>query len=189
MPPPRPAGYAGVNHETIGTDILAAQRAIHLPDMVLGPALSERLRAVKPDAWYPIDLLLDVLDKVEASMGGIGLKQFGRRLFDLSHKAVFLQHAKCAADLIYGADAMYRAANRGEQIGGWRVVAFSPGHAVMEKATPHHCFMEEGIFAEALTALGVPASLSQSACVRRGAPACHFELSSMVQDARWGKAR
>lgn len=189
MPPPRPAVYAGVNHETIGTDILAALKAIHLPDMVLGPTLSQRLKDVKPDGWYPIELLLEVLDKVEANLGTVGLKQFGRRLFDLSHKAAFLQNARCAADLVYGADAMYRSANRGERIGGWKVLRFEPGHAVMEKGTPHHCFMEEGIFAEAMSSLGVPVALTQATCVRKGAPSCQFEITSMVRDARWGQAR
>jgi hypothetical protein len=40
---------------------------------------------------------------------------------------------------------MYHHANRGTGIGGWKVLRFDAGYAELEKMTPHHCVMEQGI--------------------------------------------
>jgi len=80
---------------------------------------------------------------------------------------------------------MYRHANRGTAIGGWRVLRFEPGRAELEKTTPHLCTMEEGILTQALAALGIPVIIEQPACFRQGAAACHLVLTSRIADVRW----
>jgi hypothetical protein len=181
----RPKGYLGNGHETIGSDILAVLRVTSMPKQILGTELAARLAAVQPESWYPIQLLLDVLETLGTRVGPRGLVQMGRQLFQLSHAERVKAVAKSAGDIICGIDDMYHHANRGSGIGGWEVKSFAPGKAVLVKTTPHHCALEEGILEEALTTVGVPAFLDQIECFRKGAEACQFAISSVVTDARW----
>lgn len=183
----RPRGYVGRGHETIGSDILAVLGVVSMPEHTLGAALHARIASLKPDEWYPIELLLELLAVLDQKMGSNALRQMGRRLFELSHGAHVAEARLTCAQLISGFDDIYRRANRGEAIGGWRVLSFQPGRAVMEKTTPHHCALEEGIVIAALSAVGVPATVSQQTCVRRGSDACTFVVTSFVTDERWGR--
>jgi hypothetical protein len=181
----KPKGYLGQNHETIGSDILAVLHSLNLPHMVLGTKLTEQLEAIEPNAWYPISTLLDLMELLDKKMGANGLRKMGRILFQLSHEARVLEVAKSARDIIYGLDGMYHFANRGEQIGGWKVLDFRPGYALLEKTTPHHCAMEEGILGGALAAVGAPSTVTQPECFRKGAEACLFEIKSNLTDTHW----
>jgi hypothetical protein len=185
----KPKGYVGRNHETIGSDILAVFQVIALPKQTLGDGLHGRVSQVKPDAWYPIELMLELMDTLDDKLGSNVLRQLGRKLFLASHAETVKKVAKSAADVLYSFDALYNNANRGGEIGGWKVLSFGRGQARMEKTTPHHCVMEEGLTAEALNLLGVPATVSQESCFRRGADCCLFTISSIVSDERWGTAR
>jgi hypothetical protein len=183
--PRRPKTYVGTNHETIGSDILAVYQILKMPEQVLGEDEAQRLAAVKPEDWYPIEWLLELMDKLDKQVGHYGLMRMGRTLFKLSHQERVTQVAKCARDIVYGIDGMYHHANRGRQIGGWRVLKFDPGDAELEKTTPHHCVMEQGILAEALAAVGCPGIVSQRQCFRQGADACIYTITSSFVDARW----
>jgi hypothetical protein len=96
-----------------------------------------------------------------------------------------VQVARSAADVIYGIDGMYHHANRGSAIGGWKVLRFDPGYAELEKTTPHHCVMEQGILSGALAAVKCPGIVSQKQCFRQGADACLYVISSSFTDERW----
>ncbi|HSC86702.1 MAG TPA: hypothetical protein VLC09_05500, partial [Polyangiaceae bacterium] len=100
-----------------------------------------------------------------------------------------LEVAKSARDVVYGIDGMYHHANRGSGIGGWKVLEFQPGYAELEKTTPHHCVMEQGILTAALTAVGCPSNVTQRACLREGADVCIFSISSALTDTRWDHQR
>ena len=148
----KPSGYVGRRHETIGSDLLAVQRSLEslaekatqrLPAQIIGPEHLARLATVQPDHWYPVEWLLALMDRIEARIGRYALMQMGRVVFKLSHEGK--SPLASGRDVVFGVDAMYHAANRGEQIGGWRVVSFEPDRALLEKTTPHHCAMEEGI--------------------------------------------
>jgi hypothetical protein len=180
-----PKGYRGVKHETIGSDILSVLKVVTFPERVLGDELNKKAMAVTAEAWYPIDDLLQMMDRIESSIGRAGLVQMGRNLFRLSHEENAKKMLHNAADVLYGIDGMYRHANRGEEIGGWKVVEFKPGLARMEKNTPHHCVMEEGILMEAMRMVGVPVMVSQSECFRQGAGLCVYKLTSVLTDDRW----
>ncbi len=180
-----PRGYRGTNHETIGSDILSVLKVVTFPDRVLGKELHEKLQAVSPEGWYPIDDLLVMMDRIEASIGRAGLVQMGRNLFRLSHEERVKQVAKTAADILFSLDDMYHHANRGEDIGGWKVSFFKPGVAHLEKNTPHHCVMEEGILMEAMRVVGVPVMVTQAECFRNGAALCVYNMTSVVTDQRW----
>ncbi|HWZ89610.1 MAG TPA: hypothetical protein VNW92_12190 [Polyangiaceae bacterium] len=181
----RPKGYLGIDHETVGSDILAVLKILKLPEQILGADLAGRLSAIEPRGWYPIELLLDVMDKLDSEVGHYGLLRMGRALFNLSHEARVGKVATCARDIVYGINDMYRHSNRGRMIGGWEVLTFEPGNATLEKTTPHHCIMEQGILSAALSTVGCPGIVSQSQCFREGADACHYVVSSSFIDERW----
>jgi hypothetical protein len=181
----RPKGYVGIDHETIGSDILSVLQILKLPEQVLGVEESQQLQSVNRNAWYPISWLLSLMDKLDRHVGHYGLLRMGRRLFELSHQARVLEVAKSARDIVHGIDGMYHHANRGQMIGGWSVLRFEPGFAELEKTTPHHCVMEQGILSGALAAVGCPGIIAQSKCFREGADCCIYTISSALTDSRW----
>jgi hypothetical protein len=186
----RPRGYTGRNHETIGSDILSVVRILKLPEQVLGAEEARKLTAVDPDGWYPIEWLLDLMERLDKQFGHVALMRMGRMLFDLSHKERVLKVATCAYDIVSGIDAMYHHANRGTGIGGWKLLRFEAGIAELEKTTPHHCVMEQGILSAGLAAVGCPGNVTQEKCFRKGADACVYVVTSTLTDERWsGKHR
>jgi hypothetical protein len=181
-----PRGYRGIGHETIGSDVLSLVDAILMPEQTFGKERCAHLRSLDPNGWYPIAELLDALDHLEARLGPGSMRKIGFSIFKLSHEATVKAKCTSARDIIYGIDGMYHRANRGEAIGGWKVLEFSPGHARLEKTTPHHCVVEEGILEAGLVAMGVRATIQQPECLRRGALACQFVIESHTTGERWG---
>lgn len=182
----RPKGYVGKNHETIGSDLMAVLAVVSMPQQTLGTALHSRLSDVKAEGWYPIELLLELMTTLDARVGKNGLRQMGRKLFQLSHEAHVTKTFSSAAQILGGFDALYHRANRGEGIGGWKLLSWEPGRARLEKTTPHHCALEEGIVMAALNCVNVPGSVSQEQCLRDGADCCILNITSVVRDGRWG---
>ncbi len=180
-----PRGYVGVDHEIVGMSIVALQTVLKQRDSALELEARPRLPPVDPQGWYPVGVLLDLLDRLEEQIGYFGLVRTGRAIFQMSHEAAVFRAHFSAHDVLEGFDALYRKSNRGQSIGGWRVLRFASGNAEIEKTTPHHCAMEQGILAAALSAVGCAAIVCQSACVLEGADACRFVISSPVTDARW----
>lgn len=180
-----PRTYLGIQHETKGSDLLSLLNALQLPERTLGPELTERLKKVRESEWYPIDLLLDGFEKLAARSDAFALRNVGYRIFQMSHAENVKRAVHSARELLHGFDHIYKDVNRGIGIGGWKVVKFEPGYAQLEKTTPHHCVVEEGIVEEALRTVGVPAQVSQSQCFRKGAEACIYEIRSSVTDQRW----
>lgn len=177
--------YENRTHDTLGSDILAVLATMKFPEAVLGQEWCERLQLVEHDGWYPIAMLLELEHEVVRRGGPASLVQMGRQLFRDSHRERLTPALKSARDVVYGIDAMYHHANRGEDIGGWQVLAFAPGRAVLRKTTPHHCALEEGILLEAIHTIGAEVLINHRTCMQAGAPACEFELWSQVRDGRW----
>lgn len=196
----KPKGYEGLRHETVGSDILAVRDALanlsgaskeedvrSTCRKVLGEASTSRIETIDPNRWYPIEWLLEMMDAIETKVGHNGLRRLGRLLFQRTHAAKFAEQARLARDVVYGIDAMYNAANRGMRIGGWKVRSFTSSLAELEKTTPHHCSMEEGIISEACSTLGVPVMVSQRECFRTGADCCVFVLvPTSMPEPKWG---
>lgn len=184
----KPKGYIGTEHETIGSDILAVFKILKLPEQVLGPEAAKKISEIDPQGWYPISQLLELMDKLDRDLGQYGLMQMGRMIFKMSHEERVLESAKSARDILYGLDAMYHFANRGRNIGGWKVLSFGPGSAEVEKTTPHHCAMEQGLLSAALSAVGCPVTVEQRQCFRQGAESCIYTITTPFTDYRWSGA-
>lgn len=180
-----PKGYIGVDHQTRGGDILAILDCVHVPEASLGAEMTRKLRQTRADGWYPIADLLDMLEKLDEKLGEYRLKQVGWTIFQRYHAEKARQAFPHAKALLSALDAMYHEANRGTAVGRWRVASFEPGRAELEKTTPHHCAMEQGILEEALRTIGVMAKIHQSECFRKGAPLCRYVIETSVSDARW----
>ncbi len=177
--------YRSTNHTVAGSDILAIIDVLPLPDQLLGKEKAQALRDVKPDDWYPVAMMLDALDTVAAKMGDRALIPIGYALIKRSHSEAIKKHFKSAKELLNGFDALYKRANRGNDIGGWKVLSFEPGKAVLENTIPHHCFIQIGIVQEAIKVLQVPTVVKQTQCVREGADSCHFLITTTSKDHRW----
>lgn len=183
---------AGGDHETLGSDILAVPKALSslsrlgrlgpraLLDQVLGATVLTRLNAVEPHGWYPVAWLLEMTDVLDTRLGEFGLRRVGRTLFELSHADQVRARLSCGMHIIQGIDAMYRHANRGRDIGGWTVRSVHEHGAMLEKTTPHHCAMEEGIVLAAMAAVDCRVVVSQPTCIRRGDDLCRFEVSLLA---------
>jgi len=183
--PRRPAGYVGSNHETSGRDVLAVLKTVNAPEATLGKELADKLRGVTADGWYPIALLVDMLERLDQKLGSFHLKSVGWAIIQ-SLPPEMLARFKTAREVVDAFDGIYHFNNRGQEIGGWTVTLFVPGRAELEKNTPHHCVMEEGILEELLRKVGIPMKVSQSACFRKGAPVCRFVVEARMVDERWG---
>ena len=184
----RPRGYVGTKHETLGSDIRSVLAAVPFPRRVLGDEMTSKIEELDPGGWYPIQPLLEVMGILSERLGRFTMLELGRKLFKQSHEQRVKEIAHSASDIVHGIDGMYHHANRGTDIGGWQVLSFVPGEAVLDKTTPHHCVMEEGILAEALNAVGVAALVRQTECFLKGADACRFVITSSITDERWSGA-
>lgn len=173
----------GTNHETIGSSFKSVLAALKSPEHVLGMAEVERLKAVDPAAWYEVGWFLSLVEKVHEALGFQGVVRLGRRRFELSHKNRVVYAS--GRDVIYGIGEMYRYSNRGEAIGGWKVRSFESGVAELEKTTPHHCAMEQGILTAALSSAQCPSVVTQRRCFREGSTSCVFRITPTFQDERW----
>jgi hypothetical protein len=180
-----PKGYVGQRHETKGACLLAVVRILKLPEQVLGVDEARKLARLDPDGWYPIEWMHKLTEQMETELGYYGLLRMGRTLFETSHKERTVTEIRSARDLVYALDDMYRVKNRGGCIGGWKVCKFEAGYVELEKTTPHHCVMEQGLVAAALAAVGCPVNVTQLACFRQGGDACLFAITSSVTDERW----
>lgn len=180
-----PKGYVGFNHEVVGMSILAVLKVLKFRDPSMELDSRAQIGRIDPSAWYPISLLLELMDRLELHVGHFGLVRMGRMVFSLSHAAIVTRDVHSVHQLAYGLDKLYRRTNRGNGIGGWQVLRFEPGDCEIEKTTPHHCAMEQGILQAALAAVECSAIVSQSRCVRDGADTCRFVISSTMTDARW----
>ncbi len=156
-----------------------------MPELVLGKELFDKVQAVDGARWYPIAMLLEPLERLDGMLGPSSLRKVGLEIFKLSHEAAFRANASSGRDIVYGIDVMYHRANRGTEIGGWRVLSFEPGAATLEKTTPHHCVMEEGILEAGFRALGIPSVIYQTRCFRKGDEVCEYRITSHIADDRW----
>ncbi len=181
----KPQGYAGINHQTAGTDILSVLKTVHAPEITLGKELAARLRRVQPDQWYPISDMLELLERLDEKLGSFHLKQVGWNIIQGLPPGLFSRFSS-AREMLEGMDTLYRMNNRGEQIGHWKVAAFSANRAELEKTTPHHCIMEEGIIEESLRAMTLAAKVQQTQCFRKGDPLCRYVVVPRTADSRWG---
>ena len=181
----KPKGYVGIGHKTIGSDLLAVLHALQMPEHILSAETLARLEQVEANRFYPVEWFLDLMEELDRGVGRFALVRLGRKVFKLSHEARVLKTARSARDIVYGIDDMYKFAHRGRDIGGWAVLSFEPGRAEIEKTTPHHCVMEEGILLQALFTVGAPARIEQRQCFRKGAQSCIYEITSVVTDQRW----
>src|SRR5205085_1619504 len=123
-------------------------RSLHFPISILGKEKVAMLEKIDPNRWYPIGELLALLEVLDGKIGELGLRKMGRTLFRDSHAERVREVVHSASDILHGFNAMYNHANRGQKIGGWQVLSFQPGRAELDKTTPHHCVMEEGILLE-----------------------------------------
>jgi hypothetical protein len=159
--------------------------AVLMPEQILGKDIAARLKNKKADAWYPVAEIIDPLEELGRKLGADSLRKVGSTIFNAGPAEIVQKSVSSARDLAYGFDRLYRSTNRGLEIGSWTVVEFKEGRAVLEKTTPHHCSMEEGIIDAAFRAVNTPSTVYQSACVRTGADACRFVITSHVVDVRW----
>ena len=180
-----PRGYLGIGHETRGSEIMTILETVRAPELTLGVEMVVWLKKLRPDGWYPIGLMLDLMETLEQKLGKYHLKQLGWTIFSRDHAPQLREHVRTAQEALQLCDAQYKTSNRGTSIGGWKVVSFTHARAELEKTTPHHCAMEEGILEEIMRTLGVVCTVSQSECIRAGGDICRFLIEPKVAGPSW----
>src|SRR5690242_5033943 len=98
--------YRGTGHETQGSDLLSVLKVLPIPEQVLGKERANALRAVKPDQWYPISQLMDVLDTLAQRLGDRALTPIGYSIVQTSHAVSIRKHFKTARQLLGAFDSI-----------------------------------------------------------------------------------
>lgn len=174
-----------MSHVTLGAEILAILQTMRSPEALLGDEWVARQRAIHPKDWYPVTVVSDLVQQLSRRVDRAALVEMGRELFRNSHHRRLIPHLRSVGDVVFGLNGIYHRAHRGQDIGGWEVLQFDEGRALLRKKTPVHCALEEGLLCEALHAVGAEASVAQPTCVQHGGRYCDFEIRSPIRGDRW----
>lgn len=82
-------------------------QTVHLPEVTLGPELAGRLKAVKPENWYPISDFLEMLERLDEKLGSYHLKQVGWNIVQKFIAPGLRASGRSAYDVLNTFDQMY----------------------------------------------------------------------------------
>jgi hypothetical protein len=174
-----------MNHVTLGAELLAILQTMRSPEALLGEEWIARQRQIHPKNWYPVTMAAELFQQLSRRLDRGALVEMGRQLFRDSHHRRLIPHLRSVGDVVFGLNGIYHRAHRGKDIGGWEVLRFDEGRALLRKTTPTPCALEEGLLCEALHSVGAEALVVQPTCVQHGGRYCDFEISSSLKGDRW----
>lgn len=85
----------GLQHETIGSDVIAVLDVINLPELVLGKERADALKKIEASKWYPLSTLEDPVEGLHQRVGDASLLQIGSELLRISHAPAQISQRKC----------------------------------------------------------------------------------------------
>ena len=158
-----------------GMDVVQARALRMLAEKGISPP-------IQPEGWYPLPVLLAVLQTIIEQIGPATLKGIGRRV---PSTAPFPRDIDTLEKALRSIDTAYHATHRGQgHIGSYR---YTPGpvprSARVVSDTPYPCDLEMGIV-ESLAdrfrpsdALGMRLEHTPEACRKRGDARCTYQLT------------
>lgn len=181
--PPRPQDpYAHM--EVLGRAFLAILQGMDVVQARVMRMLAERgiSPPIRPEGWYPMPVLLALLQSIHEQIGPVTVKGIGR---SIPSTAPFPKDIDTLEKGLRSIDTAYNATHRGRgHIGAYRYQAGpGPRSARVVSDTPYPCDMEMGLV-EALAdqfrptdALGMRLEHAPGGCRKRGDKACTYQLS------------
>lgn len=159
---------------------MGTEQALGINLMQIGSAassvLDEETRkflvAVQPEEWYPAERLKSIIDQaVQAGKGRLT----GRANVYAIREKILEAGVYTPEEALAMLNQNYQLFNRGDEIGQWKAVDVTDGHAELLDTTLYDCSFNEGIIEGFVTTLGGRLkALEHVACRKHGAPACRY---------------
>lgn len=159
--------------ETIGRNIIITGSAAssHLDEET-----KASLGDLDPEAWYPIERLLPIIDKAVAA-GPRTARIVGRSVIYALKKKLKEMGIDTPEKALVQLEEAYRTFNRGDGMGHWHT-EISDDSAVITDTTIYDCRFNEGIIEGLVMAFGGRfTEFSHERCRRDGNEACRYVIS------------
>lgn len=161
----------------LGAAALGIVEALLDPDVVLAD-FSRRQELTKLDAqtFHPLSLYVDLCDYLEERLGTYAFLRLGRKMAIAVMNTAFPPDIKGVEEAIAAVDTAHRVFCK-PLVGAFEIEDPSPGKVTVRYTAPYNCVLQEGLFHEVALRYGAPdATVTHTACRRRGDPACRFEI-------------
>lgn len=164
------------NQECLGTNILSIQNKIFNAKHYFDQISQYSYENIEPNKWYPMKQFTILVDLYEDIMGPLILKNVGSGIIPEMIQAGIIPKIS-PHEFLKSLTNTYHSANRGSNIGDWRVIKEESKHIVLENSTMHNCKLEEGVILGGIEALGGRnPRILQRTCVKKGDPFCTFDI-------------
>ena len=162
--------------QCLRTNILSIQNKIFDAKHYFNRIPQYSYENIEPNKWYPMKQFTILVDQYEDQMGPLVLKSIGTGIIPEMLEAGVMPKMP-PQEFIKGLSHVYHSANRGTNIGDWKVLKEEPNHIIMENSTMHNCKLEEGVLLGGIEALGGKnPRIFQRTCVKKGDSFCTFDI-------------
>ena len=164
------------NQECLGINILSIQNKIYGAKHYFDKIPQYTYENIEPNKWYPMKQFTLLVDLYEEKMGPLIIKNIGTGIIPEMVEAGVLPKMS-PQEFLKSLSGSYHSANRGTNIGDWKVIKEGANHIIMENSTSHNCKLEEGVVLGGIEALGGKnPRVLQRTCVKKGDPFCTFDI-------------
>lgn len=167
--------------EVLGRSVMCTVSALEMVRERATRMLAEKgLSPLRPDRWFPLDPLLQVLQDIQEQIGPSTVRSIGRKLPEM---ASFPADPGTLEEGLRAIDVAYRKEHRGTgNIGAYRFELVGRRAGQLVSDTPYPCDLDLGII-EAISdrcrprdALWVRIDHDPATCRRRGDLACTYHI-------------
>ncbi len=167
-----------VDQQIIGATIVAVSKRIMNSKIIFDKIKEYKYDDVKPDKWYPMQQFTLLTDYVEKIMNASVLNYIGKQIVPEMKDAKVISFPS-PKDFLKSMQKVYLAANKGANIGEWKVVKEETNKIVVKSSTMHNCYLEQGVLQGGVEAFGGKSVIikhSSTECRRKGGKSCDYEI-------------
>lgn len=162
--------------QIIGSIILAVKAGLVNPESFIKRVSEYDYTNINPEKWYPIEMFWNLTDYIEKNLSTSVLRNIGTQIIPNMKNAGLLPNLT-PKEYLASLNDTYISANRGTNIGSWKVIEIKDGHAIIENTTMQHCILEEGVVFGGIKAFGGSYCIvKQTTCVLKGDSKCTFDI-------------
>jgi predicted hydrocarbon binding protein len=137
----------------------------------------DELVGLRDDTLHPLSLYLDFCNYLETRLGMYAFLRLGRKMGAAVIATSFPKEISSVAEATAFVNVAHQQFCR-PVVGAFEVTEESPGRLVVRYTAPYNCLLQEGLFYEVALRYGAPgATVTHSACRRKGADACRYEIT------------